>query len=195
MKEVAKYSDNELISRYVNGDIRSIEILVARYKAKVYSYIRTLVDDYALVDDIFQETFIKAIQMFRNGIYKDEGKFNQWITTIAHNLIIDSFRKSKRDACVPYDLNRLADDHATYEMSAEDKLIADYNRQQLNMLIDMLPPEQSEVLKLRLYCDLCFKDIAALTGVSINTALGRMRYALINIRKLLKEKNIVLQQY
>ena len=197
MKETTKISDNELITRYVNGDLRSIEILVSRYKVRVYSYISMIIDDKFVADDIFQDTFIKAIQMLRMGSYKEEGKFYHWITTIAHNLIIDMFRKEKRKG-IPVssnvDIENVFDNDESYELSIEDKLISQHNSEQLNTLIDMLPEEQSEVIKLRHYCDLSFKDISLLTNVSINTALGRMRYAIINLRKLIEENNISLQQ-
>ena len=195
MREITKTSDRELIALYLGGDARSMEILISRYQSRVYTYIRTFVNDSYVVDDIFQETFIKAIQMFRAGSYKEEGKFYHWITTVAHNLVIDYYRKVKRDACVGYtaEYDKYTADSAV-DLSVEDKIIANYNKKQLTALVDMLPPEQCEVVKLRHYCDLSFKDIATLTNVSINTALGRMRYALINLRRMIEEKNITLQQ-
>jgi RNA polymerase sigma-70 factor (ECF subfamily) len=195
MKESFKLSDNELIANYLNGDMYSMEILVNRYKGKVYSYILMIVKDDVLADDIFQETFIKAIQTLRSGVYKEEGKFIQWINRIAHNLIIDNYRKEKRLGTTgTIDVDKLAGVNDFLVDSIEDSLIRRQHEEQLVKLLDLLPEEQKEVVKLRHYCDLSFKDIAALTDVSINTALGRMRYAIINLRKIIEEQNITLME-
>ncbi|MDR2085393.1 MAG: sigma-70 family RNA polymerase sigma factor [Bacteroidales bacterium] len=173
----------------------SMEILVNRYKGKVYSYILMIVKDDVLADDIFQETFIKAIQTLRSGVYKEEGKFIQWINRIAHNLIIDNYRKEKRLGTTgTIDVDKLAGVNDFLVDSIEDSLIRRQHEEQLVKLLDLLPEEQKEVVKLRHYCDLSFKDIAALTDVSINTALGRMRYAIINLRKIIEEQNITLME-
>lgn len=193
MKESLKLSDNELIANYLNGDMFSMEVLVNRYKGKVYSYILMIVKDSALADDIFQETFIKVIQTLRSGVYKEEGKFIQWINRIAHNLIIDNYRKEKRLGTLDsVDVDKIAGLNDFVVDSIEDTLIKKQQEQQLMELLELLPEEQKEVVKLRHYCDMSFKDIAAITDVSINTALGRMRYAIINLRKIIEEQNITL---
>jgi RNA polymerase sigma-70 factor (ECF subfamily) len=153
-----------------------------------------VVKDKQLADDIFQDTFIKVINTIRAGSYKEEGKFIQWVMRIAHNLIIDHFRKSKRIPVIDndndefdiFDTVRITDD------SVEEKMIIEQIYQDVRDLIEYLPPEQKEVLMMRHYSDMSFKDIAEQTDVSINTALGRMRYALINLRKLIKEKEVIL---
>ena len=193
MKENSKLTDNELVANYLAGDMHSMEVLVNRYKGKVYTYILMIVKDNVLADDIFQETFIKAIQTLRSGVYKEEGKFIQWINRIAHNLIIDNYRKEKRlGTADTIDVENIACVNGFAVDSIEDTMIKRQFEEQLIGLVDLLPEEQREVIKLRHYCDLSFKDIAALTGVSINTALGRMRYAIINLRRIIKEQNIVL---
>ena len=193
MKQTLKMSDNELIANYLGGDLHSMDVLVNRYKGKVYSYILMVVKDSALADDIFQETFIKAIQVLRTGVYKEEGKFIQWINRIAHNLIIDNFRKEKRlGAFGRVDVDKLAGLNDFMVDSIEDTMIKHQQEKQFLELLNYLPEEQKEVIKLRHYCDLSFKDIATLTNVSINTALGRMRYAIINLRKIIEEHNITL---
>lgn len=187
-------SDKELIIKYLEGNQTSLEQLIHRHKNRVYAYILMVVKDKQLADDIFQDTFIKVINTIRSGSYKEEGKFIQWVMRIAHNLIIDHFRKSKRIPVVDndgdgfdiFDLLPLLDD------SIEDSLVTEQIHRDVRKLIEYLPPEQKEVLYMRHYSDMSFKDIAEITNVSINTALGRMRYALINLRKLVKEKNVIL---
>jgi RNA polymerase sigma factor (sigma-70 family) len=187
-------SDQELVNNYLNGNHASFEILVNRHQGRVFSYILMLVKDRQLADDIFQDTFIKIIRTLKSGAYKEEGKFIQWAMRIAHNLIIDHFRKSKRlptidsqfdDVSVVRQLNQA-------DPSVEELMITDQIHDDLRKMINFLPEEQREVLYLRLYSEMSFKDIAELTGVSINTALGRMRYALINMRKMAKDHNVVL---
>ncbi|MBM3403703.1 MAG: sigma-70 family RNA polymerase sigma factor [Bacteroidetes bacterium] len=186
-------SDQDLISRYHSGHEPSLEILIRRHKSRVFTYVLMLVKDKDLAEDIFQDTFIKVINTIRSGCYKEEGKFIQWVMRIAHNLTIDHFRKAKRLPTVPnsekYDvLNNLK---ITVE-SVEEKLVLEQIYDDVKKLIDYLPDEQKEVLLMRHYGDLSFKEIAEQTNVSINTALGRMRYALINLRKLIKQKEIIL---
>ncbi|MFO8130463.1 MAG: sigma-70 family RNA polymerase sigma factor [Bacteroidales bacterium] len=190
----AKISDKELIVKYLEGNESSLEAIINRHKNRVYAYILMVVKDKQLADDIFQDTFIKVINTIRAGSYKEEGKFIQWVMRIAHNLIIDFFRKSKRIPVVDndsdefdiFDTIRFTDD------SIEDRLVREQIHQDIRGLIEYLPPEQKEVLFMRHYSDMSFKDIAEQTNVSINTALGRMRYALINLRKLVKEKDVIL---
>lgn len=187
-------SDQELISGYLSGDQSKLELLINRHQNRVFAYILMVVKDKHLADDIFQDTFIKVVNTLRSGSYKEEGKFIQWVMRIAHNLIIDHFRKSKRIPVVDnknedFDLIgnlRLTDD------SIEDRIIIEQIHEDVRKLIEYLPSEQKEVLMMRHYAGMSFKDIAEQTEVSINTALGRMRYALINLRKLIDKKEIVL---
>lgn len=186
-------SDQELIRQFINGDHSSLEGLVKRHQRKVFSYILLIVKDKHLAEDIFQDTFIKVINTLRAGAYNEEGKFLPWVMRIAHNLIIDFFRKSKRMPFVEnseeYDLFETLN---VYEDTIEDKMIIAQIHNDVQRLVEYLPEEQKEVLKMRHYRDMSFKDIAEQTNVSINTALGRMRYALINLRKMVNEKEIIL---
>lgn len=186
-------SDQELIRQFISGDHSSLEILISRHQRKIFSYILLIVKDKHLAEDVFQDTFIKVINTLRSGAYNEEGKFLPWVMRIAHNLIIDFFRKSKR---MPYVEN--SDEYDFFETlnlfedTVEDKMIINQIHQDVRHLVEFLPEEQKEVLKMRHYMDMSFKEIAEKTDVSINTALGRMRYALINLRKLIKEKEIIL---
>jgi RNA polymerase sigma factor (sigma-70 family) len=186
-------TDQELIGRYLAGNHSSLERLIRRHKNRVFAYILMIVKDKELAEDLFQDTFIKVINTIRSGSYKEEGKFIQWVMRIAHNLIIDYFRKAKR---IPLVENR--EDFDIFDKvkipveSIEERLITEQIHKDVKKLIDYLPKEQREVLLMRHYGDMSFKDIAEVTNVSINTALGRMRYALINLRKLVTEKNIIL---
>ena len=187
-------SDKELISRYLTGNEVSLEQLIHRHKTKVFSYILMVVKDKQHADDIFQDTFIKVIHTLRSGSYKEEGKFIQWVMRIAHNLVIDHFRKARRIPIVDSqndDFN-IFDNLRIYDESAEDRMISEQIHQDVRALIEHLPPDQREVLMMRHYADMSFKEIAEQTDVSINTALGRMRYALINLRKLIDQKEITL---
>ncbi|OQX81962.1 MAG: RNA polymerase subunit sigma-24 [Bacteroidetes bacterium 4484_276] len=186
--------DKELISSYLNGSQVSLERLIHRHKNRVFAYILMVVKDKQLADDIFQDTFIKVINTIRSGAYNEEGKFIQWVMRIAHNLIIDFFRKSKRIPVVENDNDDfdIFDTISFTDPSVEDQMITDQIHADVRKLIELLPPEQKEVLFMRHYSEMSFKDIAEQTDVSINTALGRMRYALINLRKLIKEKDVIL---
>jgi RNA polymerase sigma factor (sigma-70 family) len=187
-------TDYELISSFINGDERSIELLILRHKSKVYSYINLYIRSRDLADDIFQDTFLKVVQSIRAGRYQDDGKFISWVMRIAHNLIIDHFRHEKQMGIVyndDYDTDlfnsrRLADDNV------EDIMVRRQVLRDVRSLINGLPEDQREVVIMRHYAGMSFKEIADMTGVSINTALGRMRYALINMRKVMAEKNITL---
>ncbi len=186
-------SDNDLIAKYLEGNHQMLECLISRHQKKIFTYILVTVKDKAIAEDLFQDTFIKVINTLRSGYYKEEGKFINWVMRIAHNIVIDYFRKSKRIVTVEnrpdfdiFETLKIQDD------SAESKLITNQIHQDIRDLVEMLPEEQKEVIYLRHYSDLSFKEIAEQTNVSINTALGRMRYALLNIRKLMKEKNIIL---
>ncbi|MFW5819896.1 MAG: RNA polymerase sigma factor [Bacteroidota bacterium] len=193
MKAIIK-NDYELVTEFINGRQESIEILVNRYKSKVYTYIMLIVKNEQLAQDIFQDTFIKVIQSLKKGKYKDNGRFLSWVIRIAHNLIIDHFRKEKQ-------LNTMSnDDYETdifnskkmSDKNVEDNLIEGQIQSDVRKLIEKLPDDQKEVILLRHYGGLSFKEIADQTDVSINTALGRMRYALINLRKLIEKHNISL---
>ncbi|MCX6272092.1 MAG: sigma-70 family RNA polymerase sigma factor [Bacteroidetes bacterium] len=187
-------SDQDLIHEYLSGNQACLEKLIRRHQNRVYAYILMVVKDKPLADDVFQDTFIKVINTLKSGTYKEEGKFLQWVMRIAHNLIIDHFRKSKRIPVIDvrdndfdiFDTIRYTDD------SVEKRLITEQIHEDVKKMIEYLPPEQREVLKMRHYEELSFKEIAEQTSVSINTALGRMRYALINLRKMAAEKDIIL---
>lgn len=187
-------SDQELINRYISGNESCLEQLIHRHKNKVFSYIIMVVKDKQHADDIFQDTFIKVINTLKAGAYKEEGKFIQWVMRIAHNLVIDHFRKSRRLPIVDnqHDDFNLIDNLRIYDESFEDRLITEQIHQDLRSLIDFLPAEQRDVLIMRHYADMSFKEIAEQTDVSINTALGRMRYALINLRKMIEKNEITL---
>ena len=190
-------SDKELIGRYLQGDHISLEKIISRHQNRVYAYILMITKNKELADDLFQDTFIKVINTIRSGSYNEEGKFLQWVMRIAHNLTIDHFRKSNRIPVVDNSKNENFDIFENLNMmdkSIEDRIITDQIHKDVRKLIELLPEEQREVLYMRHYAEMSFKDIAEVTDVSINTALGRMRYALINMRKLISEKNIVLTQ-
>lgn len=193
MSNIVK-SDKELIERYQNGDVHSFELLIGRYQKQVYSYILTLVKDKQLADDVFQDTFVKVIQTVKSKAYKDDGRFVQFAMRIAHNLVIDHFRKENRIPTVESsseDYNYI-DNVPITDASVEQGMIVDQVHSDLHRMIAFLPDEQREVLRMRIFDDMSFKDIADVTNVSINTALGRMRYALINLRKMMVANNMTL---
>jgi RNA polymerase sigma-70 factor (ECF subfamily) len=189
-------SDKDLVHLYVSGDESAIAILLTRHKSKIYTSIYLLVKDRYLAEDIFQDTFIKVINTLKTGKYNEEGKFLPWVMRIAHNLVIDHFRKEKRTPTITNSEGfDIFDTIGISEESAEDKLLRDQSHTELRTLIQKLPEEQKEVLIIRHYADLSFKEIADLTGVSINTALGRMRYALNNLRRMMQEREQSFKQY
>lgn len=186
-------TDHELVTRYINGDIDALNALINRHKKRVYSAIFVLVRDQYVAEDIFQDTFFKVIDSLQAGSYKEEGKFLPWVLRISHNLCIDYFRKVKRKpVIVDSEGNDILDSIGMFDESAEDRWMRNQSIHSLRELIKQLPDEQREVLILRHYAELSFKEIADMTNVSINTALGRMRYALLNLRKMVKEKKVVL---
>ena len=187
-------NDKELVESYRNGNVASFELLVERHKNKVFSYILMLVKDRQLADDIFQDTFLKIIRTIKAGAYKEEGKFIQFAMRIAHNLVIDHFRKSNRLPMADSVNNEysIIDNLKYTDRSVEDEMIEEQVYGDLRKMIELLPDEQKEVLNMRMYADMSFKEIADATNVSINTALGRMRYALINLRKMAKDYNLTL---
>lgn len=187
-------NDKELVESYRNGNVASFELLVERHQNKVFSYILMLVKDRQLADDIFQDTFLKIIRTIKAGAYKEEGKFIQFAMRIAHNLVIDHFRKSNRLPMADSVNNEysIIDNLKYTDRSVEDEMIEEQVYGDLRKMIELLPDEQKEVLNMRMYADMSFKEIADATNVSINTALGRMRYAIINLRKMAKENNLTL---
>jgi RNA polymerase sigma-70 factor (ECF subfamily) len=187
-------TDQELVQSYMNGEEKALEVLLARHKDKVYSSIYFTVKDDCLAEDIFQETFIKVINKLRSRSYNDEGKFLQWVMRIAHNLCIDHFRKQKRmpgftSTDEDFDIFKVL---RYSEPSPIEKMNTEYSATVVQELIRELPDDQRQVLVLRHYVDMSFKEISEMTGVSINTALGRMRYAILNMRKMIEEKQIAL---
>lgn len=187
-------SDRNLIRLYLNGNERAFETLLKKHKSKIYTSIFAFLKDAELANDIFQETFIKIIGTFRSGKYNEEGKFLQWALRISYNLCVDYFRRNKRRATVsPSENFDIFDFVHSFEDNQEKKMIERQTYGEVRELINALPKEQREVIVLRHYAELSFKEIAALTNVSVNTALGRMRYALINIRKMIREYQISLQ--
>ncbi len=186
-------SDKELIRQYLDGKESSLEILINRHKEKIFTSIVLFVRDRALAEDIFQDTFIKVIDTLRSGKYKEEGKFAPWVMRIAHNLCVDFFRKNKRTPSITtgdgFDIFEVL---PFYDENAEDKMVKGQTASGVRKLVEELPAEQKEVVILRHFAGLSFKEIAQLTNVSINTALGRMRYALQNLRKMIEEHQVTL---
>lgn len=187
-------TDYELIQKFIKGEQSSFEEIIRRHKNKVYAYISLYIRDQALVEDIFQDTFLKVIQSVKAGKYFDNGKFLSWVMRIAHNLIIDHFRRLKQMNVISNDdyESDLFNSKRLSDPNVEDIIVKDQIRKDVRRLIGQLPDDQREVVILRHYAGLSFKEIAEITDVSINTALGRMRYALINMRRLMEEKQISL---
>lgn len=187
-------SDYELIQRFIKGEQSCFEQLIHRHKNKVFSYISLYIRDQALAEDLFQDTFMKVIQSVKAGKYYDNGKFLSWVMRIAHNLIIDHFRRVKQMNTVSNDdyESDIFNSKKLSDATVEDDMIKRQILKDVRKMISLLPEDQREVVILRHYAGLSFKEIAEITDVSINTALGRMRYALINMRKLMEEKKISL---
>ena len=190
-------NDNELVQRFIAGDQYSLEILIQRHKGRVFSYILLIVKKQELAEDIFQETFIKVIRSLKKGKYTENGKFVSWVLRISHNLIIDHFRKEKLKGTVSNDSLDIDifNSQKFSEDTIEDQMINIQILSEVKDLIQELPEDQQQVIIMRHYLDLSFKEIAEQTDVSINTALGRMRYALINLRKLVEKKNLILTRF
>ena len=191
---VQALSDQVLLNHYLSGDQGAISKLIERHSRRVRDYINMMVKDRDVAEDIFQETFIKAVRVIDDGRYTDNGKFLSWILRIAHNQVIDHFRAQRQNKTV-------TEAEAGYavlgslrfaERNVEDAMVSEQIERDVRALVELLPPEQREVVMMRYFSGLSFKDIAEQTDVSINTALGRMRYALINLRRMIKEKNMVL---
>jgi len=185
--------DAELVHNYINGDENALSILIKRHQSKIYGFIYSKVTDRDISDDIFQDTFIKVIKTLKSNSYNEEGKFLPWVMRISHNLIVDHFRRNKK---MP--MHRETDEFSIFSImtdnspNIENRIITEQVENDLQRLIEELPDDQKEVLQMRIYQDLSFKEIADLTGVSINTALGRMRYALMNLRKVIEKNKIIL---
>ncbi len=191
--DYSKMSDSELIRSYLSGNEAPLEALISKNQQRIFSYILVRIQDQDLANDIFQDTFVKVINTLKRGKYNEEGKFLQWTMRIAHNLIIDHYRREKRMPTMsPTDEFNIFDVLKDNSLNVESSLIKEQIEADLHKLIDQLPEDQKEVLKLRHFSGLSFKEISDQTGVSINTALGRMRYALINLRKLMEKNNVSL---
>ncbi len=190
--------DQELVNQYISGEESALCTLIKRHKRRIFSYIMHTVKDKALAEDIFQDTFIKVISTLKKGHYNEEGKFLPWVLRISHNLIIDTFRRDKRMPTISGGTNEDGEDFdifsllGEFDRTAEQDIIQVQIRKDIRKLVECLPAEQREVLMMRHYYDMSFKEISEQTNVSINTALGRMRYALINLRKMIEEKDIVV---
>ncbi|MAZ28548.1 MAG: RNA polymerase subunit sigma-24 [Cytophagaceae bacterium] len=192
MKDVLT-NDATLVKNYLKGDETALSCLINRHQQRIYSFIYSKVYDRDITEDIFQDTFIKVIKTLKRGGYNEEGKFLPWVMRIAHNLVIDHFRKNNRmpkfDNSGEFSIFSVLSDSS---LNAEKQIIKDQVEDDVRKLIEELPDDQKEVLKMRIYKDMSFKEIADKTDVSINTALGRMRYALINLRKVIDKHNIIL---
>lgn len=185
--------DAVLVKNYISGDESALASLIERHQSKIYGFIYSKINDRDLSDDIFQDTFIKVIKTLKTKSYNEEGKFLPWVMRIAHNLVVDHFRKAKK---MPF--QRETEEYSIFNYmtdnapTIESQMITEQVEVDLTRLLDELPDDQKEVLVMRMYQDLSFKEIAELTGVSINTALGRMRYALLNLRKIIEKNQIIL---
>ena len=192
--QYSQLSDALLISNYLNGSEYALEQLINRHQLQIFNFINSKINDRDTSEDLFQDTFIKVIRTLKSGAYNEEGKFLPWVMRIAHNLVIDHFRKSNRIPTLgnkeDFDIFQFISDNSP---NAESILVQEQVLKDLQKLIQELPEDQKEVLVMRLYRDMSFKEIAENTNVSINTALGRMRYAIINLRKLINEHQIILE--
>lgn len=194
MEILQSMPDDKLVAAYADGENQAFDILLKRHQARVFSYIFSVVKNRDVADDLFQETFVKAITTIKQGRYSESGKFSAWISRIAHNLIIDYYRQEKSENLVSSDddcvdvLNR----KELSDTNVEDLMVCEQIHEDVRRIVDALPENQREVLLMRYYRDMSFKEIAEATKVSINTALGRMRYAIINMRRIADENNIVL---
>lgn len=194
MAKIQSITDDQLVKAYASGDNEAFDALLKRHQDRIFNYILRIIKNEDIANDIFQETFVKAILTIKQGRYTENGRFPAWISRIAHNLIIDHYRQEKSENVQSADIEEVDvfNRKDLCEATIEDIIIADQIRDDVKYLIELLPELQREVLKMRYYQNLSFKEIAEITGVSINTALGRMRYAIINLRRLASEKEIVL---
>ena len=194
MAKKTKLTDEQLVNAYAEGKNEAFDILLKRHQERIFNYILRIIKNEDIANDIFQETFVKAILTIKQGRYTENGKFPAWISRIAHNLIIDYFRQEKSENHQSADLEEvdILNRKELSEATIEDLIISDQIQEDVKHLIRELPPLQREVLNMRYYQNLSFKEIAEMTGVSINTALGRMRYAILNLRRMATEKGMVL---
>lgn len=185
--------DALLVKNYIAGDENALSILIKKHQSKIYGFIYSKMPDRDVADDIFQDTFIKVIKTLKSNSYNEEGKFLPWVMRIAHNLIVDHYRKNKKMPMLreteEFSIFSILSDNS---LNVEGRIITEAIEKDLQKIIQELPTDQKEVLEMRIYQDLSFNEIAELTGVSINTALGRMRYALMNLRKIIEKNNIIL---
>lgn len=196
MKKFGSMTDEELALLYVEGDNRAFDELLSRNQTKLFTYIMFVVRDQETANDIFQDTFVKVIMKLQEGKYTDSGKFSFWVTRIAHNVIMDWYREQKsRNLIEPTETNDLSNlsMNDVLDLNVENRYVNDQVMADVKRMMNLLPPTQREVVFMRFYQNLSFKEIAELTGVSINTSLGRMRYAILNLRRMTREHNIVLQ--
>jgi len=194
MNNLKTMADEELVALYAKGNNPAFDVLLNRYKSSVHSYIYYIVRDRDLTEDVFQETFVKAIVTIKQGRYSETGKFKAWIMRIAHNLIIDNFRQERNENTISNDEVDvdLFNDIRLSDCTAEDQMVQNQVFEDVRKLVRHLPDNQREVLEMRYYQDMSFKEIAEVTGVSINTALGRMRYAILNMRRMAEENRMEL---
>ena len=194
MQTLKKLTDDQLVAQYAQGRNEAFDALLSRHQSRVFSYILHIVKNRDLAEDIFQETFVKAIMTIKQGRYTENGKFSAWITRIAHNLIIDYYRQEKSENTVSTDEDEtnLLNRKDLCEDNIEDEMVVEQIHRDVKRIVDALPESQREVLVMRYYRNMSFKEIADATNVSINTALGRMRYAILNMRRIAEENNIVL---
>lgn len=194
MQTLKKYTDDQLVAQYAKGRNEAFDVLLSRHQSRIFSYIFHIVKNRDLAEDIFQETFVKAIMTIKQGRYTENGKFSAWITRIAHNLIIDYYRQEKSENTVSTDEDEtnLLNRKDLSEDNIEDEMVINQIHNDVRRIVDALPESQREVLVMRYYRNMSFKEIADATNVSINTALGRMRYAILNMRRIAEENNIVL---
>lgn len=194
MKHLKSLKDDELVNLYIMGNNSAFDVLLEKYQQKLFSYIFFIIKDKEISDDIFQETFMKAIVTIKNGKYNADGRFYNWITRIAHNLIIDQFRNEKNDNTVSCDNEEynILNNQDLCDGNIENDIISLQIRDDIRKLVNKLPGNQKEIIIMRFYHDMSFKEIAEITGTSINTALGRMRYAIMNLRKMVNDNRIIL---
>ncbi|MEI7736504.1 MAG: sigma-70 family RNA polymerase sigma factor [Ferruginibacter sp.] len=194
MKSPITLTDEQLVQLFIDGELQALDMLINRHKTRIYTSIVMMVKDKYLAEDIFQDLFIKVIENLRSKNYKEENKFLQWTLRIAHNLCVDHFRKLKKEPVI-----KTSDDRDIFdiidlkETNAEQRIIKNQNHSTVMQLVDQLPEEQREIIILRHFADLKFKEIADMLNCSVNTALGRMRYGLLNIRKMMEENHVALQ--
>ncbi len=195
MEHLNEMTDEQLALSYIKGDNRAFDLLLSRTQSKLFTYIMFVVRDHDMADDIFQETFVKVITKLQQGKYTNSGKFSAWLVRIAHNVIMDWYREQRLERVVEptedNDLSNISDE--LLDMNVENQFVNEQVLKDVRRMMDMLPPTQREVCYMRFYQEMSFKEIAEATGVSINTSLGRMRYAILNLRRMAREHHIVLQ--